>query len=358
MNSRLPLVLVYLSLIGCSAAHEPPPTPERQIENPLTMPTISKSGFDLTPPTESAHAEMLEPLSADIIEVTQRAGTEARFCGTLLDNKQSGTYSCVVCGLPLFSSEHKYTSGSGWPSFFQPFDEDHVARIEDRSHGMSRIEIECARCTSHLGHVFSDGPPPTGDRHCLNSASLVFHEAGADQPEQMKPMTTETAYFAGGCFWGIEHYFQQGPGVIDAISGYMQGNDSEATYEAVCSGTSGHAESVKVVFNPKEISFEELIGAFFRMHNPTEVDKQGPDVGSQYRSGIWYTSPLQQEIATKAIESLATSGQYAAPIATQVEPAATFYPAETYHQDYVARTGRACHIADPWINTKQIDHSD
>ena len=314
------------------------------------MTSISKSGFDLTPPNEANHAAMVAKLDPKTVEITQRAGTEPAFCGTLLDNKKPGMYTCVVCGLPLFSSEHKYTSDSGWPSFFQPYDVDHVARVDDRSHGMSRTEIECARCGSHLGHVFADGPAPTGERHCLNSASLVFHEQGSDVPVTMKPGPTEVAYFAGGCFWGIEHYFGKGPGVIDAESGYMQGKEGDTSYEEVCSGTSGHAETVKVLFDPMQISYRELVDAFFRMHNPTEVDRQGPDIGTQYRSGIWFTSPEQEKIARQAIRELGKSGKYTLPIATNIEAAHTFHPAEAYHQDYVARTGRACHTLNPWPN--------
>lgn len=167
-------------------------------------------------------------------------------------------------------------------------------------------------------------------------------------PASLSPSPIEVAYFAGGCFWGIEHYFGQGPGVIDAESGYMQGDPQTASYEEVCSGKTKHAETVKVTFDPSKISYRALVDAFFRMHNPTEVDRQGPDVGTQYRSGIWFTSPEQQAIAEQAILELQTANQFAAPIATQVEAARTFHPAETYHQDYVARTGRACHIANPW----------
>src|SRR5690606_28106474 len=129
---------------------------------------------------------------------TQKSGTEPAFCGTLLDNKKQGFYACVVCGLPLFSSDHKFDSGTGWPSFFQPFDPEHVSERPDNSYGMRRTEINCARCDSHLGHVFNDGPPPTGERHCLNSASLTFVENGTEVPEASRPVETETAYFAGG----------------------------------------------------------------------------------------------------------------------------------------------------------------
>lgn len=164
----------------------------------------------------------------------------------------------------------------------------------------------------------------------------------------MKPRPTEVGYFAGGCFWGIEHYFGKGPGVIDAESGYMQGKKGDTSYEEVCSGTSGHAETVKVLFDPMQISYRELVDAFFRMHDPTEVDRQGPDIGTQYRSGIWFTSPEQEAIARQAVRELDESGKYTLPIATDIQAARAFHPAEAYHQDYVARTGRACHILNPW----------
>jgi len=333
-----------LMTVACA---EPPAAPPPPKEAPA-MATISRSGHDIAPLSEARRAELASTLDPKVFEITQRAGTEAPFCGTLLDNKKDGVYACVVCGLPLFSSEHKFTSGTGWPSFFSEFDPQHVARTDDHSHGMVRTEIACARCDAHLGHVFPDGPPPTGERHCLNSASLTFLEKGTPLPDASKPIETETAYFAGGCFWGIEHYMQKGPGVIDAESGYMQGDDARADYRAVCEGNTGHAETVKVVFNPSVMSYRTLVDAFLRMHNPTEVNRQGPDVGTQYRSGIWTTSDGQAKDAQAAIDAANASGKYAAPIATHVQPARTFHPAETYHQDYIARTGRACHVTNPW----------
>ena len=314
----------------------------------------SKSGYDITPLSSDRVAELASGLDEETYRITQKAGTEAAFCGTLLDNKKEGVYSCVVCGLPLFSSEHKFTSGTGWPSFYREFDPEHVARHADNSFGMVRTEIDCARCGSHLGHVFEDGPKPTGERHCLNSASLVFTEKGADLPEQRTnadatpAVQTETAYFAGGCFWGVEHYFQKGEGVIDAVSGYMQGKTDDPTYKEICYEDTGHAEAVKVVFDPSKISYEELLRAFFVMHDPTQFNRQGPDVGDQYRSGIYYTSDEQQEKAKAYIKELTDAGKYRRPIVTEVEKAATFWPAEEYHQDYVVKTGRACHVTNPW----------
>ncbi len=336
---------------------------------------VSKAGYDITPLPREKVAELAGKLDEETYRITQNAGTEPAGCGTLLDNKKDGVYACVVCGLPLFSSEHKFHSGTGWPSFYREFDPQHVSRKADNSHGMSRTEINCARCGAHLGHVFEDGPKPTGERHCLNSASLKFYEKGAEMPPESRPLKdaprrearssearanaaeggraaeskTETAYFAGGCFWGIEHYFQQGPGVIDAVSGYMQGAAEDPSYKQVCAGNTGHAETVKVVYDPAKISYRRLLEAFFVMHNPTELNRQGPDVGTQYRSGIWVVNDEQKREAESFIKELAESGRYGErKIVTQVEKARTFYAAEDYHQDYVDKTGRACHVKNPW----------
>ncbi|HED54812.1 MAG TPA: bifunctional methionine sulfoxide reductase B/A protein [Phycisphaerales bacterium] len=314
---------------------------------------ISKSGYDITPLPAERVAELAKRLSPEVYRITQKAGTEPPNCGTLLDNHRDGVYVCAVCGLPLFSSENKFTSGTGWPSFDREFDPEHVRRKVDRSYGMVRTEIECARCGAHLGHVFNDGPDTTGERHCLNSASLVFYDKDEELPEASRPVAdapakTETAYFAGGCFWGIEHYFQLGDGVIDAVSGYMQGDTDHPTYREVCAKGTGHAETVKVVYDPSKIGYKELLRAFFVMHDPTQKDRQGPDFGRQYRSGIWYINEQQKEQAEAYIRELAESGAYSKPIVTEVEPAKTFWPAEDGHQDYIAKTGRACHVKNPW----------
>ncbi|HRP62194.1 MAG TPA: bifunctional methionine sulfoxide reductase B/A protein [Phycisphaerales bacterium] len=340
-------VLVFLAGCGLAAAADGKAAKDTAVNS--TKPRYSKSGYDITPLSKEAVAELAKKLTPEQYRITQKAGTEPAFCGTLLDNKKEGTYCCIVCGLPLFSSEHKFNSGTGWPSFFTPYDKAHIAEHEDRAYGMVRTEIVCARCTAHLGHVFSDGPKPTGLRYCLNSEALTFYEKGADMPAESRPVETETAYFAGGCFWGIEHYFQQGPGVLDAVSGYMQGHVENPTYKQVCTGATGHAEAVKVVFDPNRISYRRLLQAFFEMHDPTQLNRQGPDVGTQYRSGIYFVNEAQQREAEAFVRELTEAKKFGSrKIVTEVEKAKTFWRAEDYHQDYVETTGRACHVANPW----------
>ena len=341
------LLLLVAAVAACSQA-ESKENPAKAAKGKNMGPVISASGYDITPLSPERVKELAAKLTPEQYRITQKAGTEPAFCGNLLDNHKDGVYVCVVCGLPLFASAHKFDSGTGWPSFYREFDPAHVVRKKDVAFGMVRTEIECARCGAHLGHVFDDGPRPTGERHCLNSASLKFLEKGEPVPPESAPAKIETAYFAGGCFWGVQHYFKKGPGVLDAASGYMQGSVPNPTYKQVCTDKTGHAETVKVVFDPNRITYRRLLEAFFKMHDPTQVGGQGPDMGSQYRSGIWTASEAQKREAEAFIREQTELKRYPGKIVTLVEPAKTFYPAEEYHQDYIEKNGAFCHVANPW----------
>ncbi len=311
----------------------------------------SASGHDITPLAKAEIDTLAKKLKPEEAEVILAKGTERAFCGNLVDNHKDGVYHCRLCELPLFASAGKFDSGTGWPSFFQPVDAKHVETERDTSYGMVRDEILCARCGGHLGHVFEDGPRPTGLRFCVNSASLVFVEKGEKTPAAGLPVATQTAYFAGGCFWGVEDRFAQLPGVLDAVSGYMGGKTKNPTYEDVCSRGTGHAETVEIKFDPKRISYPELMAWFFKFHDPTQLNRQGPDVGDQYRSAIFTTSKEQAEQAQKFIEEQGKLDRYKTrKIVTQVdaaEKAGQFYKAEEYHQDYHLKHGGSCALPQP-----------
>ena len=289
-------------------------------------------------------AEWKKLLTPEQYKVARGKGTEPPFCGAFYDHHQPGIYSCVCCGLPLFSADAKFNSGTGWPSFFQPVARENIIEQEDRSHGMVRTEILCARCDGHLGHVFPDGPKPTGLRYCLNSVSLTFTAQAAAVAVAM-PAKTETATFAAGCFWGVEETFRQVPGVLSTTVGYTGGHTKNPTYRQVCSHTTGHAEALEIVFDPAKVSFEQLLDLFWANHDPTTLNRQGPDVGSQYRSAIFYHSDEQKKTALASIEKLTKAKKFHRPIVTEVTAATEFWPAEEYHQKYfMKKGGGACYV--------------
>ncbi|MCB0807105.1 MAG: bifunctional methionine sulfoxide reductase B/A protein [Bacteroidales bacterium] len=262
-------------------------------------------------------------------------GTERPFTGEYVDFKENGTYTCKRCGTPLYKSDDKFDSHCGWPSFDDEID-GAVKRVPDAD-GF-RTEIVCANCGGHLGHVFEgEGFTPKDTRHCVNSVSLDFVPQ-----DKKKNMDTQKAIFAGGCFWGVEYYMEKQPGVISVVSGYTGGKTKNPSYEEVCSGTTGHIEAVQIEFDPSKTSYEELAKLFFEIHDPTQVNRQGPDVGEQYRSEIFYVDEQQKKIAEKLIGQLEDNGYQ---VATKLSKAGEFYKAEDYHQDYYERKGSLpyCH---------------
>ena len=313
----------------------------------------------------------LNKLTPEEERVIIHKGTERAFTGEYWDNHEAGTYVCRRCGAALYRSDDKFDSGCGWPSFDDEIDGAVKRSVDADGH---RTEITCAKCGGHLGHVFlGEGFTDKDTRHCVNSISMKFIPASEESSEakptmmsaksgamddDMKGETksnmkdnmmaddmtkTQKAYFAGGCFWGVEHLLQEVDGVESVVSGYMGGHTDNPTYEEVCDGTTGHAETVEVVFDPTKTDYETLAKLFFEIHDPTQVNRQGPDRGAQYRSAVFYVDDNQKMITEKLIGILKGKGLK---VATEVSEAGTFYPAEAYHQDYYDRTGKTpyCHF--------------
>jgi peptide methionine sulfoxide reductase msrA/msrB len=266
--------------------------------------------------------------------VINNKGTEPPFTGKYTNSKEKGTYICRQCGAALYYSSDKFDSDCGWPSFD---DEIKGAVVRTPDPDGLRTEIECSNCGAHLGHVFiGERLTPKDVRHCVNSVSLEFVPAVVESGRYGE------AIFAGGCFWGVEYYMQKAPGVISVTSGYTGGTVKNPTYEQVCAGSTGHAEAVKIVYDPQKTTYDKLLRLFLEIHDPTQVGGQGPDIGDQYRSEIFYMNENQKNIAEKNIKFLREKGFK---IATMVTRASEFYQAESYHQDYYFKNGKTpyCH---------------
>lgn len=266
--------------------------------------------------------------------VINNKGTETPFTGKYTNYKGKGTYICKKCGAALYYSTDKFESDCGWPSFNSEI-KGAIKRIPDPD-GL-RTEIVCNNCGAHLGHVFiGEELTPKNVRYCVNSVSLDF------VPAVIPDGRYGTAIFAGGCFWGVDYYMKQEPGVISVTSGYTGGHVKNPTYQQVCTGTTGHAEAVKIIYDPTKTSYEKLVRLFLDIHDPTQIGGQGPDIGDQYRSVIFYMNDDQKKIAGNDIGILKSKGYN---VVTELVKASEFYDAEQYHQDYYFKNGKTpyCH---------------
>ncbi len=329
-----------------------------------------------------------QQLNVDQRSVTQLQGTEPAFHNAFWNNHEPGIYVDVVSGEPLFSSNDKFDSGTGWPSFTHPLDPARVVSKTDASHGMERIEVRSTRADSHLGHLFNDGPAPAGLRYCINSASLRFvpaaglaaagygeyaalfpgvtqvgappdqavafppeAERAANQNRTGVAANLQVAVLAGGCFWGMQEVIRKIDGVVSTDVGYSGGGGDTASYGDVSKGTSGHAESIRVVFDPSKLPYDTLLTWFFRSHDPTTPNQQGHDQGPQYRSAIFYQSRDQALVARSVKDRLDKSGVFHRPVVTEIVAAAPFYHAENYHQDYLQNHpgGYTCHFVRDYV---------
>lgn len=291
--------------------------------------------------TSKSQSQDYNKLSDAEKQVIIKKGTEMPFTGEYESQKSQGTYICRQCNAPLYLSKDKFESQCGWPSFDDEIEGaiQHFTDADGR-----RTEIVCANCKGHLGHIFTgEGYTDKDVRHCVNSISLKFIPEDEELPQMIIKPKTEIAYLASGCFWGTEYHLQKLKGVISTTVGYMGGTTEYPSYQDVCTGETGHAETVKIVYDPQVTSYEAILKMYFETHDPTQVDGQGPDIGTQYRSEIFYTTPQQEATAKELIALLEKKGYQ---VATEVSSAVPFYEAEDYHQDYYEHKGTSpyCHI--------------
>lgn len=275
----------------------------------------------------------LKKLSKEEERVIIHKGTQLPFIGKYTYNFKKGIYTCKQCGNPLYKSKDKFEAFCGWPSFDDTIS-GAVKEVKEKD--TNRVEIICAKCKGHLGHVFrGEKFTKKNTRHCVNSISLDFV-----QEEQLK---FKNAIFAGGCFWGVEYHFSNTKGVIHVISGYTGGETKNPNYREVCKGGTGHVEAVKVIYDDKIIKYEELVKIFFEIHNFEQEGGQGPDIGEQYESYIFYKDEKEKQISQKIINELKKKGYN--PV-TKLRKAKDFYKAENHHQDYYAKKGGEpyCHV--------------
>jgi peptide methionine sulfoxide reductase msrA/msrB len=293
----------------------------------LTWTDLIKRANNGNPPPdqriEKSEKEWKALLTDEQFRVTRLKGTERAGSGEFCERHEPGLYGCVCCGTPLFDSREKFDSGSGWPSFTQSVKDNSIKYEKDSSYGMIRMEVMCNTCDAHQGHAFPDGPEPSGLRYCINSASMKLLNS---------VQLEETLILGNGCFWCTEAVFQRIKGVSKVESGYSGGHIKNPAYREVTSGTSGHAEVIKLTYNPEVISFDDLLRIFFATHDPTTLNRQGYDTGTQYRSAIFFRDESEERIAKEIISEM--QPYFDDPIVTEVTQAGAFYNADADHQDF------------------------
>lgn len=323
-------LIPLLTLTACGQSNKKTSKKETNtMENVISKPENPYYSNTDTKKLDVPNAEWKKILSPDLYAVAREADTERAFTGTMWKSETKGTYYCATCGNKLFKSDQKFVSSCGWPSFFEQNNKESITFKDDNSYGMRRIEALCGRCDSHLGHLFDDGPEPTGKRYCMNAISLDFVPDGVAATSG----DLETIVIGGGCFWCVEAVYQNLDGVKSVYSGYAGGTVENPSYEEVCTGRTGAAEVVEITYDKTKTNLDEIFKVFFTVHDPTTLNRQGADVGTQYRSAIFYKNENEKKVAQDLIKELNTE-VFSNKIVTTLEPLKKFYKAEEYHQGY------------------------